>query len=604
MNRACKSVFKNLHEQKKHASCIRPIKNNFVRMKARILKLTWYLFLGTLLFTYCKKDEKGPTQEEYANILKEGGVYNSGDSSTYEHYTLIPTPIDSTINDTTCICSKTHCDIFGKLDDQGSQLLFNDQSGIIYPGNLLQGKTLTNEIPSSIVVTRAGGTISYNLNNGNLISSFSVDQVTKSSIQDAMNNIIHNAGNVVPANFTIEYSEVQSEEQLALKLGLSVKYGKFKMASSLKFSMDKQYNRYLVKLTQKYYTMSFDLPTSYDKIFAKSVTTEELSKYVGSGNPATYISDVTYGRIFYMLIESTESSMKIDAAIAASYSGITTQVAGDVNVSYIKNLKNSTVKVIAYGGDAKGSMELTGVKDISVIADRMAQSTDIRAGLPISYIVRNVINNDVVIIKNAAEYDVYHCESIANSLSDVDGNVYRTLTINGKVWMAENLKVKHYNDGAIIPYHANNFDWVLKLHAYCYYNNDSATYGKTYGCLYNGYAIKNAKLAPKGWHIPTSVEWAGLITYCGGTDYAGGVLKETGYAHWLSPNITTDDYGFKALPGGARNPDGSFSNLKSIGYFWNSNLTYYYMVYGDNYAKSATPSDNRDGFSVRCIKDY
>jgi uncharacterized protein (TIGR02145 family) len=571
-------------------------------MKENILKLAWYLLLATLVFTFCKKDEKVPTQEEYSNIINQGGIYKTADS-TYQRFTLTNTPIDSTINDTACICSQKIYSIADKLDDLGSQLLFNDQSGIIYPGNLLQGKTLLNEIPSSIVVARAGGTISYNLNNGNLKSSFSVAEVSKSSIQDAMNNIIYNAGTVVPANFTFEYSEVQSEQQLALKLGLNIKYGKFKMASSLKFSTEKQYNRYLIKLTQKYYTMSFDLPTSYDKIFAKSVTTQELSKYVGTDNPATYISDVTYGRIFYMLIESTESSMKMDAAIKASYSGVTAQIAGNTNISYIKNLKNLSVKVIAYGGDAKGSMSLSGVTDISVIADRMAQSTDIRAGLPISYVVRNVTDNNIIIIINSANFAVYQCQPIANSVIDVDGNVYKTVTINGKVWMAENLKVKHYNDNAIIPYHANNFDWVLKLHAYCYYNNDSTSYGNTYGCLYNGYAIKNAKLAPIGWHIPTAAEWASLITYCGGSDYAGGVLKERGYAHWLSPNITTDDYGFLALPGGLRDATGAYSNLTSRGYFWNSNLTYYYMYYGDNYAKAATPSDSRIGFSVRCVKD-
>jgi hypothetical protein len=33
MNRACLAKNANLHEQKQHASSIRPIKNNFVRMK-------------------------------------------------------------------------------------------------------------------------------------------------------------------------------------------------------------------------------------------------------------------------------------------------------------------------------------------------------------------------------------------------------------------------------------------------------------------------------------------------------------------------------------------------------------------------------------------
>ena len=61
--------------------------------------------------------------------------------------------------------------------------LFNPNASVIYPGSLLQGKSLKKATPDVIAVERAGGTVSYNLNNGNLTSSFSVDKVAKSSIQ-------------------------------------------------------------------------------------------------------------------------------------------------------------------------------------------------------------------------------------------------------------------------------------------------------------------------------------------------------------------------------------------------------------------------------------
>jgi len=94
------------------------------------------------------------------------------------------------------------------LDGNGQFPLFNTNADVVYPGNLLQGKTLSNATPSPIVVERAGGTISYNLTNGNLSSTFTVNRVSKSSIQNAMNNIIANSGEEVPANFQLDIQEV------------------------------------------------------------------------------------------------------------------------------------------------------------------------------------------------------------------------------------------------------------------------------------------------------------------------------------------------------------------------------------------------------------
>ena len=60
---------------------------------------------------------------------------------------------------------------------------------MIYPGSMLQGNSLHKVTPNPIVVERAGGTISTDILDGNLQSSFQVDNVTKSSITDGINNI-------------------------------------------------------------------------------------------------------------------------------------------------------------------------------------------------------------------------------------------------------------------------------------------------------------------------------------------------------------------------------------------------------------------------------
>ncbi len=297
------------------------------------------------------------------------------------------------------------------LDGNGQFPLFNSNADVVFPGNLLQGKTLSKATPDPIVVARAGGTVSYDLNNGNLFSTFKVDSVSKSSIQNAMNNIIANAGDVVPANFQLDIEEVQSENQLALEMGLDVSTFTTKVKSNMSFSTDRKYNRFLVKLKQSYYTMSFDLPARLNQLFHESVTPAELAKYVQPDNPATFISSVTYGRIFYMLVESTSSSQEMAAKLNVSYGAFQNKAEGSVDVDSFQEMNNVKIKVIAYGGDAAGTFELAGEATIQNVANKLAESTDIRAGLPLSYVVRSVERPDKIVGTSiATEFDVVDCE--------------------------------------------------------------------------------------------------------------------------------------------------------------------------------------------------
>ncbi len=306
------------------------------------------------------------------------------------------------------ICTSKTLDV---LDGNGSFPLFNTTADVIYPGNLLQGKTLSNTTPSPIVVERAGGTVSYNLNNGNTSSSFTVDEVKKSSIQDAMNNIISNSGDVVPANFQMDIIQIESESQLALELGINAETYSAQVSADLSFSSEMSFNRTLVKLNQSYYTMSFDLPTSLEEVFAPSVSPEQLATYVQADNPATFISSVTYGRIFYMLIESTSSREEMDAKINFAYGAFKNSVDGELEVSALEELESLKIKVIAYGGDAKGAFEVAGETNVSDIASKLAENTDIRAGLPLSYVVRSVERPDKIVGTSlATQYEVVECE--------------------------------------------------------------------------------------------------------------------------------------------------------------------------------------------------
>jgi uncharacterized protein (TIGR02145 family) len=198
----------------------------------------------------------------------------------------------------------------------------------------------------------------------------------------------------------------------------------------------------------------------------------------------------------------------------------------------------------------------------------------------------------------------------AQTVKDIDGNVYKTVTINKQVWMAENLRTTKYNDGTAIPLVTDDKVWAaLITPAFCWYNNDETRNKNKYGALYNWYTVSTNKLCPKGWHVSLDKEWATLTTYLGGEKVAGGKLKEIGTIHWKSPNTgATNESGFTALPSGSRATNGSFrlggegvsfwsSMEHNASQAWFSSLTYNYSILTIFYAYKQV------GWSIRCLMD-
>lgn len=178
-----------------------------------------------------------------------------------------------------------------------------------------------------------------------------------------------------------------------------------------------------------------------------------------------------------------------------------------------------------------------------------------------------------------------------------DGKVYRTVSIDARTWMAENLN-----------YAADSSWWYA----------NSADSGSKYGRLYTWAAAMNLSdlcnrtrcaaqvqtrhqgVCPTGWHLPSDAEWMMLIDDVGGQ--SGMELKSsTGWS-----DSSGDSYGFRALPAGDRDKDGRFNSVGRNSSFWSASeydadfawRRYLSSGYGDMARHSKTY-----GFSVRCLKD-
>jgi uncharacterized protein (TIGR02145 family) len=207
--------------------------------------------------------------------------------------------------------------------------------------------------------------------------------------------------------------------------------------------------------------------------------------------------------------------------------------------------------------------------------------------------------------------------AFSTSLSDVEGNIYKTVVIGDQIWMAENLRTITFNDNTSIPNVQDNSAWIaLRTPAYCWYGN-SSIYKSTYGALYNWYTVETGILCPTGWHVGSDDEYVTLEQTLGmaadqlylwgwqGTDEGAQLKSTTGW----DPNTGTNTSGFTALPGGYRyGVDGTFNNPNDVTYWWTSTENdtdrgWYRRLDGNNTAVYRASTSKWGGKYVRCVKN-
>jgi uncharacterized protein (TIGR02145 family) len=163
-----------------------------------------------------------------------------------------------------------------------------------------------------------------------------------------------------------------------------------------------------------------------------------------------------------------------------------------------------------------------------------------------------------------------------------DGKTYRIVKIGNRTWMAENLN-----------YQIPDSSW-------CY--DDDTSNCEKYGRLYTWRAAVGA--CPAGWHLPAYEEWDSLLDFAGGKETAGTKLK-SGSPDWDG----ADKFGFSAMPGGYRGPDGRFGELGSWGGWWAATQRDDFSPFTRRSMITDSPlvGEQHDRYkywySVRCVQD-
>ncbi|GAA4965918.1 FISUMP domain-containing protein [Algibacter aquimarinus] len=176
-------------------------------------------------------------------------------------------------------------------------------------------------------------------------------------------------------------------------------------------------------------------------------------------------------------------------------------------------------------------------------------------------------------------------KNVDQTVADIDGNIYSTITIGHQVWMLENLKTTKLNDGTPITEWAFGMDWgslndQKPLYQWAETSDLNGVYTNElpfdfYGAMYNHFAIESGKLAPKGWRIPSEQDFIELENYLSNSGNSGEeatALKST--IGWLdSSSSGTNIVNFNALPNGYVAAGGTATASEIISSLGTSNVS-------------------------------
>ena len=292
--------------------------------------------------------------------------------------------------------------------DNPMEFVTLDPWDILWPGALIQGKSLTEGIPAGvpIISKRRPGKIYLSLVSGNAEMDTWFKEVPMSGayVTQAMNELLSKHLNANPARTAFEIETVNSTEELSLKLGVNLKLWGSKLNQSFGGKWDKKKSYVAVKLNQIFFTMAYEGPDGgFQGAFTDDITADDLKYFTGPDNPICYINSVSYGRSYIMLYESEESSRALEMAVKAAF------MKQDINANSTeaKTFNRSKCKLVQIGGDPVAGLE-TAFGDFQKLRDFVEDGAVVSAkniGVPISYKISHLVDNSTVRLSNTLDYE-------------------------------------------------------------------------------------------------------------------------------------------------------------------------------------------------------
>jgi hypothetical protein len=292
---------------------------------------------------------------------------------------------------------------------------FNPDANVLWAGALLQGqgyKQGLGSLKELPIRQRAPLELSVNLQTAG--NSATIANPTNVSVQAAIGGIIDNAGrNGILPSTSVSYQKTDSysSEQIALSLGVSVKYLASSAKATFDFKRDASERTVTAIFKETAFTVSVAAPQTPSSYLSSAFLSADLNAQIQQGNLGrdnipVYVASITYGRMLMFSLTSKASSQEINATLDAMYQGGAVTVEGNLDAKYKKVLQESKISVVTVGGDAENARRLIASGKLS---DYFGRTNSLGTYKPMSYEVRNLGDGSIAKLSETTNYNVTEC---------------------------------------------------------------------------------------------------------------------------------------------------------------------------------------------------
>lgn len=287
-------------------------------------------------------------------------------------------------------------------------ILLDPQVEYMFPGNVLDARSLHNGKYKNITGDRTPITL--------IISStafnkpiWKVENPSASTIKQAIDTMLRSGttGNV-EADGVVKEEEIYSEKHLEILLKSNFSGGFGSVSAGFNFKDKNVLSRYLLDLTQVYYTIFVEPPSDHQFFKSKPIDLNDSSV------APVYVSSVKYGRRVLISVESKVADQKKDANLRAKMNAIASSGSLDFNLFASDFFEGRDVKVLVKGGDSKNIYKIfkavSNRKELYDAIEDDAHWSMHHLGVPLAFQVKNVTNDENFWVSQAGIYDARICK--------------------------------------------------------------------------------------------------------------------------------------------------------------------------------------------------
>ncbi|MEO8532582.1 MAG: thiol-activated cytolysin family protein [Flavobacterium sp.] len=280
---------------------------------------------------------------------------------------------------------------------------------VIYPGSILRGSSFMNAAYDPLVLKNAFKPVTLSMS---LRGDFSVSANAlpiPSEINTVINGLVSKNKNLIDYTAIPTYYEYQSDEittedsfkkALDAHLNINVLGGlvkaNFGYTQNSGATNTKSY--IMVKVRQRLYSMTID-----PKYYTDWINGDINENNFGTHEPI-YVSNVDYGRVAYLLIETSKNEDYNNKMVKASVDVALKVVNVGISVQYSEEFKSlftqNKIKVMIVGGPLALGGKVTDYNSFVEFLKAPASSDLVSSSAPISYKIRRLKDNTEVEVKD------------------------------------------------------------------------------------------------------------------------------------------------------------------------------------------------------------